>query len=141
MKKSIIFKYLFSLVTFAIINISCSKEEEKLPVYQYDAPHYDVGHLSVKVVANPGLVTKVEYKNLTKGSTTLIDVQGFSYNQSTNTSILSVPLANGNYGDQVQCCVTLSTNVNLGVEFINIPVDSITTSFANSGIECKTGNF
>ena len=136
-----VLKILFLLVTIIVINVSCSKEEEKLPVYEYIAPNYDLGHLSVKVIGNPGLVTKVEYKNLTKESTSLIDVGGFSYNQSTNTSILSVPLANGNYGDQIQCCVTISSNVFMGIEFINIPVDSITTNFANAGIECKTGNF
>jgi hypothetical protein len=136
-----ILKYLFSVLLIAGISISCSKEKEEFPVYEYNAPHYDLGHLCVKVIANPGVVTKVEYKNLTKGSTSLIDVGGFSYNQSTNTSILSVPLANGNFGDNVQCCITLTSNANVGVEFINIPTDSITTSFATAGIECKTGNF
>jgi len=132
---------LMLMVLFSLSLGSCSKKEEPIPVYEYTAPNYDVGHLSVKIIGNPGIVTNIEYKNLTKASTTNIDVGGFSYNQITNTSILSIPLASGNVNDQVQCCVSLSSAVNIGIEFINIPVDSITTIFTSSNIHCQAGNF
>jgi len=125
----------------AILFIACSKEDEEITPYPYTPPNYDVGHLMVKITNNPGVVDSIEYTNLTKGFTSLIEKSELTYYQSNNYSALSQALANGSAGDQVRCCVYLNQATNIGVEFEFMSLDSISTTSTSSNIYCVSGSY
>ena len=130
------------VLLLAVLFGSCSKEDEReVTPYPYTSPSYDVGHLMVKITNVPSIVDSINYTNLTKGVTNSIDKSKMAYYQNNNYSVLSVPMANGNSGDQVSCCIYLTQATSVGMEFIFRSADSIATTFTNSNVYCVSGTY
>lgn len=129
-------------IFLTIFFIACSKEDEKeVTPYPYTSPSYDIGHLMVKITNDNSIVDSVKYTNLVKGVTNTIDKSKMVYYPSNNYSVLSVPMASGNTGDQVRCCVYLNQSTNIGMEFKFRSADSIATIFTNSNVYCISGTY
>jgi hypothetical protein len=130
-----IFYYLLLIVVLG----ACKKEEKEVPLATFTTPHYDVGYLTVKIVGQPSVVTAIEYTNITRGVTSNINYDGFYYDQPSNTSVLSIALANGNVNDQVQCCVYLNGSTSIGIMFVNS--QPTTLGFTSSPYFCENGTY
>lgn len=135
-------QFLITTFVFVLILFACSKEDNPEPkTYDYDPPSYDQGHLMVKVTNIPAIVDSIIYTNITKGVTNKIDKSGLVYYQNNNYSVLSLPMANGNTNDQLQCCVYINQATGVGVEYYFRSADSIQTTFINSNVHCIAGNY
>jgi hypothetical protein len=131
------------VLLFAVVftTLSCSKEEEPVPLKEFDSPSYDVGHLMIKLDGQPSIVDSIKYTNLTSGVVSPIDVSRLNYYQTSNMSLLSMALANGNSGNQVRCCVYLNTATNIGIVYEFMSSDSIPQVFTNNSVFCLNGTY
>lgn len=129
------------IIFLTLVFVSCSKDEKEVTPYPYTSPSYDIGHLMVKITNDNSIVDSVKYTNLAKGVTNTIDKSKMTYYPSNNYSVLSVPMANGNVGDQVRCCIYLTQATNVGMEFEFRSADSIATTFTNSSVYCISGTY
>ncbi len=129
------------LFTSLLTLIACSKEEEPVKPYEYTPASYDVGYLMVKINGNPAIVDSIEYTNQTRGVKNTVDLTKLVYYPASGTSVLSMAFANGNIGDDVQCCIFINTLTSAGVEFEFIPSDSITMTPILSNIHCEVGKY
>lgn len=133
-------KTLIILPFCCLMLVSCSKEEEEVPLVDNNAPSYDVGYLTIKFTGLPFKADSVVYINTTKSVSNTVNTT-FGYDQVNDISFLSIPLANGHKNDQLQCCVSLNDTTNIGIAFTNVPLDSITTVFTSSSNFCQSGTY
>lgn len=139
------------IICFAIVMVSCTKEEEPVRITELDVVDYDPGYLTIKLETDPAYLDSIYYTNNTQGTSFKIEKTEFSgYNSQTNqiTSI-SRTLANGKKNDQVQCCFYVNSTMTVGAIFedLSLTLDSFyldsvnTVSTGGNSAFCITGTY
>lgn len=115
------------LMSFVLVLLSCSKEEDPVEVVDVEVSSFDRGYLLIKVEPEIAYLDSLIYTNLTKGTTFTIYQSELGFNQNSNIAIYSKPIINGNRNDAVQCCAYLNHSVEVGVAFedLRLQYDSL----------------
>lgn len=130
-----------------ILIISCSKEEDEIPLSSpnVSSADFDAGYLGIILQGANTMLDSITYTNTTKDYSINVIPQQIIFAQGDTIGYYFKPLRNGNNGDNVKCCVYVNTPTSLEIVFNDsVIVDTSYTIQFNSvgvGTYCISGTY